>query len=111
MLDNYWNVFEDICLLIIVLNMFLLVFLLVLIVIIIGIFGVMGIYYIKCCKNWNMLFSFNNILFVLLDVIIGVSFLIFFMVVGFISLGFISVLLLYIVFSILIVVLMVLLKL
>lgn len=45
--ENYEVVFEDICLIIIVLNMFMLVFLFVLIVMIIGIFGVMGIYYMK----------------------------------------------------------------
>ena len=55
--------------------------------------------------------SFNNILLVSPDVIIGASFLIFFTAVGFISLGFTSVLLSHIAFSIPIVVLMVLPKL
>ena len=110
-LDNYRNVFEDTRLLTIVLNTFLLAFLSALIATIIGTFGAMGIYYTKRRKNRNTLLSFNNILLVSPDVIIGASFLIFFTAVGFISLGFTSVLLSHIAFSIPIVVLMVLPKL
>jgi spermidine/putrescine transport system permease protein len=110
-LANYTAVFEDTRLLIIVLNTFLLAFLSALIATIIGTFGAMGIYYTKKRKTRTTLLSFNNILLVSPDVIIGASFLIFFTAVGFISLGFTSVLLSHIAFSIPIVVLMVLPKL
>ena len=70
-LDNYRNVFEDTRLLTIVLNTFLLAFLSALIATIIGTFGAMGIYYTKRRKNRNTLLSFNNILLVSPDVIIG----------------------------------------
>ncbi|MBP1047778.1 ABC transporter permease [Enterococcus sp. BWM-S5] len=110
-LANYSAVFEDTRLLIIVLNTFLLAFLSALIATIIGTFGAMAIYYTKGRRSRTALLSFNNILLVSPDVIIGASFLIFFTAVGFISLGFTSVLLSHIAFSIPIVVLMVLPKL
>lgn len=110
-LANYAAVFEDTRLLIIVLNTFLLAFLSALLATIIGTFGAMGIYYTKRRKTRTALMSVNNILLVSPDVIIGASFLIFFTAVGFISLGFTSVLLSHIAFSIPIVVLMVLPKL
>ncbi|OJG28585.1 spermidine/putrescine ABC transporter permease [Enterococcus caccae] len=110
-LANYAAVFEDTRLLIIVLNTFLLAFLSALLATIIGTFGAMGIYYTRKRKTRTTLMSFNNILLVSPDVIIGASFLIFFTAVGFISLGFASVLLSHIAFSIPIVVLMVLPKL
>lgn len=110
-LANYAAVFEDTRLLIIVLNTFLLAFLSALLATVIGTFGAMGIYYTKRRKSRTALLSFNNILLVSPDVIIGASFLIFFTGVGFISLGFTSVLLSHIAFSIPIVVLMVLPKL
>ncbi|MBL1230022.1 ABC transporter permease [Enterococcus sp. BWB1-3] len=109
--DNYRAVFEDTRLLIIVLNTFLLAFLSALIATVIGTFGAMAIYYTRSRRNRTALMSFNNILLVSPDVIIGASFLIFFTAVGFISLGFTSVLLSHIAFSIPIVVLMVLPKL
>lgn len=108
---NYRSVFEDTRLLIILLDTFLLAFLSALIATIIGTFGAMGIYYTRRRKTRTTLLSFNNILLVSPDVIIGASFLIFFTAVGFINLGFISVLLSHIAFSIPIVVLMVLPKL
>lgn len=110
-LDNYRAVFEDTRLLIIVLNTFLLAFLSALLATMIGTFGAMGIYYTKRRKTRTALLGLNNILLVSPDVIIGASFLIFFTAVGFISLGFTSVLLSHIAFSIPIVVLMVLPKL
>ncbi|OJG74182.1 spermidine/putrescine ABC transporter permease [Enterococcus quebecensis] len=110
-LSNYSAVFADTRLLIIVLNTFLLAFLSALLATIIGTFGAMGIYYTRRRKTRTALLSFNNILLVSPDVIIGASFLIFFTAVGFISLGFTSVLLSHIAFSIPIVVLMVLPKL
>lgn len=110
-LANYSAVFEDTRLLIIVLDTFLLAFLSSLLATIIGTFGAMMIYYTKQRKIRNTLLSFNNILLVSPDVIIGASFLLFFTAVGFISLGFTSILLAHIAFSIPIVVLMVLPKL
>ena len=70
----------------------------------------MGIYYTKKRRARTALLSMNNILLVSPDVIIGASFLIFFTLLGF-GLGFQSVLLSHIAFSIPIVVLMVLPKL
>ncbi|MHC5249511.1 ABC transporter permease [Enterococcus sp. HY326] len=113
--DNYAAVFADTRLLIIVLETFMLAFLSALIATAIGTFGAMGIYYTKKRRQRNTLLSFNNILLVSPDVIIGASFLIFFTFIGTLfsgfSLGFLSVLLSHIAFSIPIVVLMVLPKL
>ncbi|WP_207941304.1 spermidine/putrescine ABC transporter permease PotC [Enterococcus sp. DIV2402] len=113
--DNYTAVFEDSRLLIIVLNTFMLAFLSALAATAIGTFGAMAIYYTKQRSTRNTLLSLNNILLVSPDVIIGASFLIFFTIIGSLfrnfSLGFMSVLLSHIAFSIPIVVLMVLPKL
>lgn len=108
--EHYQAVFEDTRLIIIVLNTFMLAFLSALIATIIGTFGAMGIYYTKKRQARTTLLSMNNILLVSPDVIIGASFLIFFTFLGF-GLGFQSVLLSHIAFSIPIVVLMVLPKL
>ena len=113
--DNYLAVFEDTRLLIIVLNTFMLAFLSALLATVIGTFGAMAIYYMKKRSTRNAILSLNNVLMVSPDVIIGASFLIFFTMIGSVlhgfSLGFISVLLSHIAFSIPIVVLMVLPKL
>uniref|UniRef100_UPI00403EF72F ABC transporter permease n=1 Tax=Candidatus Enterococcus willemsii TaxID=1857215 RepID=UPI00403EF72F len=113
--DNYSAVFADSRLLIIVLNTFMLAFLSALIATVIGTFGAMAIYYTKSRSTRNALLSMNNILLVSPDVIIGASFLIFFTMIGGLfrsfNLGFVSVLLSHIAFSIPIVVLMVLPKL
>ena len=74
---------------------------------IIGTLGAIGIYYAKLRRTQTILLSLNNILLVSPDVIIGASFLLLFTLVGF-RLGFYSVLLSHIAFSIPIVVLMVL---
>ncbi|WP_368259595.1 ABC transporter permease, partial [Enterococcus sp. 2201sp1_2201st1_C11_2201SCRN_220225] len=107
-LEHYQAVFEDTRLIIIVLNTFMLAFLSALIATIIGTFGAMGIYYTKRRRTRNALLSFNNILMVSPDVIIGASFLIFFTLVGSVvksfQLGFTSVLLSHVAFSIPIVV-------
>lgn len=75
----------------------------------------MGIYYTKKRRTRTALLSLNNVLLVSPDVIIGASFLIFFTMIGNLfrgfSLGFFSVLLSHVAFSIPIVVLMVLPKL
>lgn len=114
-LVHFRALFSDSRLLVIVLNTFLLAFLSALIATIIGVLGAIGIYYSK--KSWfkNTLLSFNNILLVSPDVIIGASFLIFFTMLGGLlqsfHLGFTSVLLSHCAFSVPIVILMVLPKL
>lgn len=109
-LERYAAVFEDKRLIGIVLNTFVLAFLSALLATLIGTFGAMMIYYTRKRKSRNALMSLNNILMVSPDVIIGASFLIFFTMLG-LSLGFSSVLLSHVAFSIPIVVLMVLPKL
>lgn len=110
-LEHYQAVFEDSRLIGIVVNTFLLAFLSALIATMIGTFGAMGIHYTKKRGMRNTLLSLNNILMVSPDVIIGASFLILFTFLGTwfgFQLGFMSVLLSHIAFSIPIVVLMVL---
>lgn len=108
--EHYLSVFEDIRLVEIVLYTFLLAFLSALIATMIGTFGAMWIYYTRKRNIRTTLLSLNNILMVSPDVIIGASFLIFFTFLG-IKLGFFSVLVSHVAFSIPIVVLMVLPKL
>lgn len=110
-LEHYQSVFEDTRLIGIVVDTFLLAFLSALIATVIGTFGAMGIHYTKQRGMRNTLLSLNNILMVSPDVIIGASFLILFTFLGTwfgFQLGFMSVLLSHIAFSIPIVVLMVL---
>lgn len=110
-LEHYRAVFDDTRLIGIVVNTFLLAFLSALLATVIGTFGAMGIHYTKKRGIRNGLLSLNNILMVSPDVIIGASFLILFTSLGTwfgFKLGFISVLLSHIAFSIPIVVLMVL---
>ncbi|MFC0234051.1 ABC transporter permease [Vagococcus entomophilus] len=109
-LEHYHTLFEDTRLLGIVIVTFLLAFLSALIATLIGTFGAMAIYYTKKRQMRTTLLSLNNILMVSPDVIIGASFLIFFTFLG-LKLGFSSVLMAHIAFSIPIVVLMVLPKL
>src|SRR5690625_2188187 len=108
--EHYQSVFEDSRLIRIAFDTLRVALLSALFSTIIGTLGAIGIYYANK-KQWrNTLLGFNNILLVSPDVIIGASFLIFFTLVGF-RLGFYSVLLSHIAFSIPIVVLMVLPKL
>lgn len=107
---NYQALFADTRIIGIVLNTFLLAFLSALLATLIGTFGAMAIYYMRKRSTRNAVLSLNNILIVSPDVIIGASFLIFFTFLG-VQLGFSSVLLSHIAFSIPIVVLMVLPKL
>ncbi len=109
-LDWYKEVFQDTRLLIIVLNTFVIALLSSAIATIIGVLGALGIMYMKNRKVKNSFLSLNNVLIVSPDVIIGASFLILFTIAG-IKLGFSSVLLSHIAFSIPIVVIMVLPKL
>jgi spermidine/putrescine transport system permease protein len=106
----YRELFHDTRLLIIVLNTLLVALLSALISTIIGVFGALAIRTVKRRQTKNALLSFNNVLIVSPDVIIGASFLILFTMAG-IKLGLYSVLLSHIAFSVPIVVLMVLPKL
>ncbi len=109
-LEWYKEVFKDTRLLIIVLNTFVIALLSSAIATIIGVLGALGIMYMKNRQMKQSFLSLNNVLIVSPDVIIGASFLILFTIVG-IKLGFTSVLLSHIAFSIPIVVIMVLPKL
>ncbi|GEN49599.1 ABC transporter permease [Alkalibacterium pelagium] len=106
-LEHYAALAEDSRLLIIALDTIRVALLSALIATVIGTFGAIGIYFSRRRQTQNMLLSLNNILLVSPDVIIGASFLLLFTLVGF-QLGFYSVLLSHIAFSIPIVVLMVL---
>ncbi|OJG44000.1 spermidine/putrescine ABC transporter permease PotC [Enterococcus hermanniensis] len=113
--EHYQNLFSDSRLISIVVQTFILAFLSALLATMIGTFGAMAIYYTKKRGSRNALLGLNNILMVSPDVIIGASFLILFTLLGgylkSFQLGFVSVLLSHIAFSIPIVVLMVLPKL
>ncbi|WP_062353851.1 ABC transporter permease [Bacillus kwashiorkori] len=109
-LDWYRELFQDTRLLIIVLNTIIIALLSAGISTILGVLGAISIYYVRKKYTQNMLLSLNNVLIVSPDVIIGASFLILFTILG-IKLGFTSVLLSHIAFSVPIVVIMVLPKL
>lgn len=108
-LEHYQTMFEDSRLMLILVQTFFLAFLSALIATIIGTFGTIFIYQTKS-RYQNALLSLNNVLLVSPDVMIGASFLILFTMLGFLGfqLGFLSVLLSHVAFSIPIVVLMVL---
>jgi spermidine/putrescine transport system permease protein len=106
-LDWYKELFGNTRLLIIVLNTIIIALLSATISTVIGVIGALGIAYVKKRQFQTTLLSFNNVLMVSPDVIIGASFLITFTLIG-IKLGFTSVLLSHIAFSVPIVVLMVL---
>lgn len=109
-LDWYRELFHDTRLLIIVLNTIVIALLSALFATIIGVIGAIYIHQLRNRNTKNTILSLNNVLIVSPDVIIGASFLIFFTIAG-IKLGFYSVLLSHIAFSVPIVVLMVLPKL
>lgn len=109
-LDWYKELFSDMRLLIIVLNTLVVALLSALFATIIGVIGALAIHEVKKRSIRNGLLSLNNVLIVSPDVIIGASFLILFTISGY-KLGFYSVLLSHIAFSVPIVVLMVLPKL
>lgn len=104
--EHYQQVFSDSHLILILVQTFFLAFLSALLATAIGTFGAIFIDQTKS-KKQNALLSLNNILMVSPDVMMGASFLILFTVLGF-RLGFSSVLLSHIAFSVPIVVLMVL---
>lgn len=109
-LEHYAAVFEDKRLIIIVINTIVIALLSALLSTAVGVLGALSIYFMRNKAMRNAVLSLNNILIVSPDVIIGASFLILFTMIG-IKLGFASVLLAHIAFSIPIVVLMVLPKL
>ncbi|WP_433746527.1 ABC transporter permease [Falsibacillus pallidus] len=106
----YKEVFHDTRLFIIVLNTLIIALLSAAISTILGVIGAIAIANVKKNQTKNTLLSFNNVLIVSPDVIIGASFLILFTMIG-LKLGFMSVLLSHIAFSVPIVVIMVLPKL
>lgn len=105
--EHYSNVLQDQRLIQIVINTLLIALISSIIATIIGTFGAIGIYSVKNQQVKKSLLGANNILLVSPDVIIGSSFLLLFTIIGY-QLGFMSVLLSHIAFSIPIVVLMVL---
>ena len=105
-LTHFGELFADSRLILIVVQTFFLAFLSSLLATVIGTMGAMVIEAVKK-RSRNTLLNLNNVLMVSPDVVIGASFLILFTMVG-MRLGFISVLLSHIAFSIPIVVLMVL---
>lgn len=109
-LEHYQAVFEDSRLIIVLLNTVLVALLSGLIATILGTLGAIGIVSVKNKKMRNTLLSLNNVLIVSPDVVIGASFLILFTLIG-VKLGFASVLVSHVAFSVPIVVLMVLPKL
>ncbi|WP_044641184.1 ABC transporter permease [Risungbinella massiliensis] len=109
-LSHYKELLDDTRLLIIVLNTLVIALFSAAISTAIGVLGALAIYYVKKRSVQNGLLALNNVLIVSPDVIIGASFLILFTIIG-IKLGFTSVLLSHIAFSVPIVVIMVLPKL
>lgn len=108
--EHYAAVFEDKRLIVIVLNTIIIALLSALVSTAIGVMGALAIYFMRNQGMKNAVLSLNNILMVSPDVIIGASFLILFTMIG-VKLGFTSVLISHIAFSIPIVVIMVLPKL
>jgi spermidine/putrescine transport system permease protein len=109
-MEHYAAVFDDSRLIVILLNTVLVALLSGLIATIIGTLGAIGIVSVRNKQMRNTLLSLNNVLIVSPDVIIGASFLILFTLIG-AKLGFASVLISHVAFSVPIVVLMVLPKL
>ncbi|WP_223067336.1 ABC transporter permease [Paenibacillus caui] len=106
-LEWYQEVFQDTRLIIIVINTVVIALLSATIATIIGVIGALAIDRIRRKRLKNAILSLNNVLIVSPDVIIGASFLILFTIAG-IKLGFVSVLLSHIAFSVPIAVLMIL---
>lgn len=109
-LDWYREVFQDTRLIIIVINTLVIALLSAGIATIIGFMGAYAIYQVRHKRRQQTLLALNNVLIVSPDVVIGASFLVLFTLVG-LRLGFYSVLLSHIAFSIPIAVLMILPKL
>jgi len=106
-LDWYREVFHDTRLFIILLNTLVVALLSSAISTVIGVLGALAITRVKTKRFQNALLTLNNVMIVSPDVIIGASFLVLFAMIG-MKLGFGSVLISHIAFSVPIVVLMVL---
>ncbi|WP_238651345.1 ABC transporter permease [Paenibacillus piscarius] len=106
-LDYYREVVADTRLMIIVINTLVIALLSSAIATVIAVIGALAIHHVRSRRAKNTLLSLNNVLIVSPDVIIGASFLILFTIVG-IKLGFTSVLLSHVAFSIPIAVIMIL---
>ncbi|MCL6602036.1 MAG: ABC transporter permease [Paenibacillus sp.] len=106
-LEYYREVLQDTRLMIIVINTLVIALLSSAIATLIAVIGALAIQRLRNRRAKNALLSLNNVLIVSPDVIIGASFLILFTIVG-IKLGFVSVLLSHVAFSIPIAVLMIL---
>ncbi|WP_339318433.1 ABC transporter permease [Paenibacillus sp. FSL R10-2734] len=106
-LDYYREVIQDTRLIIIMINTLVIALLSSAIATIIAIIGALAIKSVQNRRAKNTLLSLNNVLIVSPDVIIGASFLILFTIAG-IKLGFVSVLLSHVAFSVPIAVLMIL---
>ena len=107
-MEHYLAVFEDKRLINIVLNTIILALLSSVIATVIGTLGAISIYYMRSKKLKQKVLGLNSVLMVFPDVMMGASFLILFSFLLKIPMGFYSVLLSHIAFSIPIVVLMVL---
>lgn len=107
-LEHYASLFSDQRLMTIVLDTFIVALLSALIATIIGTFGAILIFFTRQYGRKQVLLNLNNILMVTPDVMIGASFLILFTTILPVKLGFWTVLLSHVAFSIPIVVLMVL---
>lgn len=106
--EHYQSLFEDTRLITFIVNTFIVALLSALLSTFIGTFGAIAIYYMRQKGRRQAMLNLNNILMVTPDVMMGASFLILFSVLVPIQLGFASVLLAHVAFSIPIVVLMVL---
>lgn len=106
--QHYNSVFEDTRLITIVINTIIIALLSAAIATVIGVLGALLIYYLRNKKLKDRVLSFNNILLVMPDVMIGASFLILFTYLVPLPMGFWTVLLAHVAFNIPIVVLMVL---
>lgn len=103
--EHYQTLFEDTRLITFIVNTFIVALLSALLATIIGTFGAIAIYYTRQKGRRQTILNLNNILMVTPDVMMGASFLILFSVLVPIQLGFASVLLAHVAFSIPIVVL------
>ena len=107
-LGHYEKLLADHRLWVIVINTLILALLSALLATIIGTIGAIGIYYLKNDRVRKRVLSFNSVLMVMPDVMMGASFLVLFTFLIKIPMGFMTVLLSHVAFSIPIVVLMVL---
>lgn len=106
--EHYQTLFSDKRLLSYIANTFIVALSSALIATIIGTFGALAIFFSRRSKSSQVTMQFNNVLMVTPDVMMGASFLILFSTVIPVTLGFWSVLIAHVAFSIPIVVLMVL---